>query len=301
MLDDFREWLSDNLRYILLGLTILVVLLVLYFGVKGIAGLLKEDEDKEPDKVTEQDVSDNEEDADNSEKEPIDDTNPLEKNAYPELNAVIETFYTAWGNKDINSMKSVTDSFDATDEAKVLNSTYIESYNNINTYTKKGLTDGSYVVFVSYELKFVDIDTPAPGLTQVYVETDSNGKFYIHTDDEEPEIQTYVEKVTQDADVQELISTVQQAYQDAQNSDEELRQFQEQLGEASNMATEAADGSVLTVQENCFVRETPGTDGEVLGSLEAGDTITKVTNAADGWIQVDYNGSTGYVRGDLLR
>ncbi len=30
MLDNFREWLSDNLRYILLGLAILVVLLVLF-------------------------------------------------------------------------------------------------------------------------------------------------------------------------------------------------------------------------------------------------------------------------------
>lgn len=301
MLDDFREWLSDNLRYILLGLTILVVLLVLYFGVRGIAGLIKGDEDKEPDKVAEQDVSDNDEDADNSEDEPIENTNALEKNAYPELNAVINTFYTAWGNKDIDSMKSVTDSFDATDEAKVLNSTYIESYNNINTYTKKGLTEGSYVVFVSYELKFVDIDTPAPGLTQVYVETDSDGNFYIHTDDEDPEIQAYVEEVTQDEDVQELISAVQQDYLEAQNADEELRLFQEQLGEMSNTATEAAEGATLTAKENCFVRETPSTDGEVIGSLEEGDTVTKVANASAGWIQVDYNGSTGYIRGDLLK
>ena len=31
MLDNFREWLSDNLRYILLGLAILAVLLLLFF------------------------------------------------------------------------------------------------------------------------------------------------------------------------------------------------------------------------------------------------------------------------------
>ena len=31
-MDDFREWLSDNLRYILLGLAIIAVLLVLFSG-----------------------------------------------------------------------------------------------------------------------------------------------------------------------------------------------------------------------------------------------------------------------------
>ncbi len=35
MLDNFREWLSDNLRYILLGLAILVVLVVLFFGIRA--------------------------------------------------------------------------------------------------------------------------------------------------------------------------------------------------------------------------------------------------------------------------
>ena len=33
-----------------------------------------------------------------SEKE---DENALEKNAYPEVNALIESFYSAWGKKDI--------------------------------------------------------------------------------------------------------------------------------------------------------------------------------------------------------
>ena len=28
MLDDFREWLSDNLRYILLGLAVLLILVI---------------------------------------------------------------------------------------------------------------------------------------------------------------------------------------------------------------------------------------------------------------------------------
>ena len=48
MLDNFREWLSDNLRYILLGLAILIVLVILFFGIKAITGGFSDKEGKEP-------------------------------------------------------------------------------------------------------------------------------------------------------------------------------------------------------------------------------------------------------------
>ena len=35
-LDDFREWLSDNLRYFMLGGAILLIVLVLIFGVRAV-------------------------------------------------------------------------------------------------------------------------------------------------------------------------------------------------------------------------------------------------------------------------
>ena len=175
MLDNFREWLSDNLRYILLGLAILVVLVVLFFGIRALTGGSSKEE-KKPDAQTEQqkgsDDTKKSKDSDADAKaqdEKKEDENSLEKNAYPEVNSLIDAFYTAWGEKNVDRMKELADSFDATDEAKVLNATYIESYSNINVYTKKGLTDDSYVVFVSYDLKFTDVNTPAPGLAQLYV------------------------------------------------------------------------------------------------------------------------------------
>ena len=37
-LDDFREWLSDNLRYFMLGGAILVIVAVLFFGIRACVG-----------------------------------------------------------------------------------------------------------------------------------------------------------------------------------------------------------------------------------------------------------------------
>ena len=43
-MDDFREWLSDNLRYIMLGLGIVLVLAILFFGIRFLTNKLSDDE-----------------------------------------------------------------------------------------------------------------------------------------------------------------------------------------------------------------------------------------------------------------
>ena len=37
-MDNFREWLSDNLRYFMLGGAILVIVAVLFFGIRACVG-----------------------------------------------------------------------------------------------------------------------------------------------------------------------------------------------------------------------------------------------------------------------
>ena len=39
-MDNFREWLSDNLRYILLGLAVIVVIAVVVVGVRLVGSLI---------------------------------------------------------------------------------------------------------------------------------------------------------------------------------------------------------------------------------------------------------------------
>ena len=112
MLDNFREWLADNLRYILLGLAILVVLLVLFFGVRAVTGLVTS---KEKGNTTEKtqvvdSKNDNTEAKDESKNnDKKEETSSLEKNAYPEVNSLINSFYEAWGRKDIEQMKQLTE------------------------------------------------------------------------------------------------------------------------------------------------------------------------------------------------
>ena len=299
MLDNFREWLSDNLRYILLGLAILIVLVLLFFGIKALTSVFSKDD--EPKTQAEEPV----ESSDDAEKEETQDEkkdeNVLQKNAYPEVNSLIDSFYTAWGQKNVEQMKELTDSFDATDEAKVSNASYIENYSNVTVYTKQGLTEDSFVVFVSYDLKFTDVETAAPGLSQLYVMKNDEDRFIIHNDDSNEEINAYMAEVTQDADVQALITEVETRLNEAMDADPELKAFEDQLGEESNLAVVADDGAMLTVKEDCNFRREASTDAEVLDLLSAGTQVKKVTNGPEGWIEVEYEGQTGYISDTLLQ
>lgn len=298
MLDNFREWLSDNLRYILLGLAILAVLLILFFGGRALIGVFRSEPAQE-EKQTEQERNSSE-DTGTEEVEETD-TNALEENAYPEVNTLIESFYDAWGQKNVDAMRELTDNFSSTDEAKVVNATYIESYDNIQVYTKKGLDDNSYVVFTSYELKFQGIDTPAPGLSELYVMKDESGNWLIHNNESDQEIQECIEKTRQEDDVQELISQIEESYNQTVESNEELKSYLEQLGEATNTALMADDGDMLTAAEDCNVRADANTSSEILGRLQAGDQVKKLENAGDSWIKVEYNGQEAYIHSDLLQ
>lgn len=302
MLDDFREWLSDNLRYILLGLAILVVLVILFFGARALMGVFGKDKDKQPETKTEQ--TDNSSDSDTKkEEQQAEDagTNALQKDAYPEVTALIESFYAAWSQKDTDKMKELTDDFSTTDEAKVRNASYIESYENIQVYTKQGLDENSYVVFASYDLKFKDVETLAPGLSELYVMKDSSGQYKIHNDDSDQEVQECIEKTRQEQDVMELIAQEEDRYQEALEADASLKTYLDQLGTETNTALMADDGAMLTAKESCNVRAEADTSAQILGRLEAGEQVKKLENAADNWIKVEYDGREVYIFGELLQ
>ncbi len=68
-------------------------------------------------------------------------------------------------------------------------------------------------------------------------------------------------------------------------------------GETGGGATPAS-GSI-TANEAVSIRSGPSTDAQKLGSAHKGDKFT-VTGEDNGWYQIDYNGSTAYIKGDYV-
>lgn len=300
-MDDFREWLSDNLRYFMLGGAILIIVVVLFCGIRACSGSNKGNSGDEQ-KTTSEDqgnvpsspISEGESD------EKKEDANPMET-ADADVTALITSYYQALGEKDIATLKTLEDDFTPFDESKVTNlKDYIEGYEVGDVYTKKGMTDDSYVVYACFSYICQGVETKAPALTQFYVYKNSEGNWVINNGAlQDSEISAYMEKQLSDSDVSALIKKVQNELDQAQQSDPSLEEFLNGLGEEAVVSTEAEDGTMLTASEECNVRAEASTDADILGVISAGDQVQK-TGTDGEWVQIDYDGQTGYIRGDLL-
>lgn len=82
--------------------------------------------------------------------------------------ADVETIYRLFGRGDTAGMEELRDDYRYT-------ARYTDGYENIVCYTRPGPVEGSYLAYVSYDLKFKNVETPAPGLFRVYIITNGEG------------------------------------------------------------------------------------------------------------------------------
>ncbi len=60
------------------------------------------------------------------------------------------------------------------------------------------------------------------------------------------------------------------------------------------------EGKVLTASNGYNVRSSMSETAELLGTTAVGDSIKVILSYAEGWTKVEWNGTTGYIRTDLL-
>ena len=304
-MDNFREWLSDNLRYFMLGGVLLIIVAVLFFGVRACVGSGKgasggEDKNTAQDKNQGTDPSSPEDDGETNDGKKEEDTNPLEEGG-AEITAFMQSYYNALGERDITTLRTLVSDLTASDESRITNAEdYIEGYEPDKVYTKKGLDENSYVVYTCYNYICKGISTPVPSLGYAYVVQDSTGSYKIlGAADQNTKISEYMDKLLEDADVQKLRAEVQADYDAAQQKDSALAQFLNGLGEEAEPAVEAGDGTMMTVTEGANVRAGASSDSEIVGGLDAGTQVEKLGQEGE-WVQIEYDGQTAYVHSSLL-
>ena len=299
-MDDFREWLSDNLRYFMLGGGILIIVLVLFFGARACSKFIKGRTEQGQSAGTTNQGNDPSSPANNGEINDGKKENPLEK-ADAEITALVQEYYRALGEKDIAGLKQITNDFSSSDEAKINAEDYIEKYTVGEVYTKKGMDANSTVVYVCYQYHCKGIETTVPVLSELYVIKDSEGNLKFDGGFmQDAKILAYLDNLSKHADVNELTLKVEQQYVKAQESDPELAEFLAGLGNSSNDPLTSPNGSLLTVTDTCNVRATADINGEILGGLVAGTKIEKKGTEGD-WVQIEFEGSQAYVHGSLLK
>lgn len=238
MKDKFREWLSDNLRYILLGIGIILVLVLIFFCVRYMSGMFGDTDNSgatsnsvkvvtttpTPEATDMPDDTDVPETTDTPAATP-EPENTLTRDSNAEIQSMVSTYFMALGNKDIAALKTVVDNLSETEQAQIEGDSYIEGYSEVSTYTFPGHEEGTYVVIASYNCKYRDINTVVPGLNQMYIYTDTNGNLVIAAGDLDDSVSNYMADIINREEVKKLIDDTQASYEAAVASDSALSAF----------------------------------------------------------------------------
>lgn len=164
----------------------------------------------------------------------------FEMNAYPEVNALITQYFNASASCDFTVLEQIVNSLSDTDKTIIQRkSEYVESYNAITIYTRLCPQEGSYLVFATHKIKFVNKDTQVPGLETLYVRTADDGKMYIYNGDVEPEVISFINTVVNDNEAKELMQNVNEEYINILAADADILTFIEKFEGNSALVEQA--------------------------------------------------------------
>ena len=143
-----------------------------------------------------------------------------------EIDNLINTYYNRSGNKDGADSETAEQS---AENAKTAGNDkineIIEEYRNIKNYVKPGLDSDSYVVFTTYEIKVVNIDTLVPGMSSLSVVRDENGNLAVEDETDNKKLNEHIQKLAKEKDIKEIVKKVNSKLTAAIKKDNSLQVF----------------------------------------------------------------------------
>lgn len=247
---------------------------------------------------------------------------PMEENAYPEVNELIASYYQAVADGDIEKIQQLKDGNEEKELIRIQKkSDYIENYNNLTCYTKKGPQEGSFVVYASYELKFKDMARLVPGMNALYVCRREDGSYYIYGQELDDDTYSYIETLSLQDDVRELNNRVQVAYNNAVTEDANIAAFLQKLSdeviaavgeelEARETAETQPDetvqaavmpeGTKAKATDVVNVRKSDSESADKIGKVQIDEVVLLLEERANGWSKIEYEGGEGYIKSEYL-
>lgn len=263
---------------------------------------------------------------------------PLELNAYPEVNALINTYYNALANGDVEAIESITNVVDEMEKIKIQElGKYIEWYTAIDVYTKPGPEANSYFVFAYTKVKFNEFEEEVVGYQGFYVCSYEDGTLYLNEDIIPQEYIDYIAKIDDQEDITELHNKITVEYNDTMRANPDLLRYIEDMGNEIRTTTgliiaaqEAGNDSqnTDTPQENTPVDNSNGTQEPVqevtgpvyatatttvnvrssdsetadkLGKVSKGAKLEVLEQKANGWSKIKYEKKDGYIKSEFLK
>lgn len=264
---------------------------------------------------------------------------PLEENAVAAVNELMNSYYTALEDADIEKLDQLVNYISESNKLRIQKkSNYIDKYNNITCYTKKGPMEDSYIVYAYQEVKFYDYDTLVPSLNTFVVYKNEEGSYYIYEGDMDDNVLQYFNGLSAQEDVANLCNTVQARYNEAIAQDEALSDFMgsfndriseevaQAIAEVEQSASsedgaepEAAEGTEPEAQpeetsvepekpkitevetiDTVNVRTSDSEMADKLGRAEKGMRLPLVEKRENGWSKIVFEGKEAFIKSEFL-
>ena len=203
---------------------------------------------------------------------------PLEENAVAAVNELMNSYYTALEDADIEKLDQLVNYISESNKLRIQKkSNYIDKYNNITCYTKKGPMEDSYIVYAYQEVKFYDYDTLVPSLNTFVVYKNEEGSYYIYEGDMDDNVLQYFNGLSAQEDVANLCNTVQARYNEAIAQDEALSDF---MGSFNDRISEEVAQAIAEVEQSASSED--GAEPEAAEGTEAEAAEGTEPEAAEG-------------------
>jgi uncharacterized protein YgiM (DUF1202 family) len=236
-LEDIKAFLIKNKTYVIIAV-LFVVMVVTLVRVSSMNSS-EETAETKSEEVIKVDETTSEEPSETTEATTAA-ANELQVDVYPAVNELVNKYFTAMANGDIDTLLQIVNPLSEEAQTQVLQKKeYIEGYNNIKCYTKIGPEENSYIAFIYYEIKLNNINTLVPGEIPKYICSNEDGSLYIYEGELSPEVKSYIEGIVAGQDVVDLVSSIDAKFTEAQESDPDLKEFIEKLAGTTEEVADA--------------------------------------------------------------
>lgn len=271
-MDNFREWVSDNLRYIMLICAIAIVFIGIFFGVRAITGRMSAGNSGAENTGAGTTVTGIPAEEIESGIALVESGVAQTENKIPEISGLVTTYYMALNSKNVESVRAISDNLTEQDVKDIEKSE--TEYSNIKSYVKQGpeKDDSSYVVYASYEYINPSLYVKHPGLSWLYVKRDDAGEYKIVVDASSDEkLTAYVNEISAEDDVKALVDEITEASKKA-DADEQAAAEAAGTAEADTKDSEPAAESAAPSAE-----ETKQEDAAAAEEAEQAPTASEET------------------------
>lgn len=238
-LDSFREWLSDNLRYLMLIAAILIVLAALFFGVRAMTRSLdgesgkgagdrpvtestvsaesreKQDSQSKAADVSESSSAEKKDDssaaAEESKKVAEESNAAAAEKSREDASNLVTGYFAAVGRQDLDSVLSMVDSLTEEEKASVRDDR--TAYSNVKVLLRDGVRGNGedYIAFVSYDYKNETQYVTHYGLSWLYLKRNADGALKIMVQGaSDGQVTGLADSLMQDGEIAEMIASVQE-------------------------------------------------------------------------------------------